>query len=235
MRAVMDLGGLLRVRRAVRRSPSSARTPSSPRRRCRSSAASCRVGLMLWGGAALGGAWVGLVFLAWPALFLSLGWNFLEYGFFPPEGGWVWSWIFCGVLFVADGRRSRSSVGLGASCDESGWQPGLRLGPGRRPAAAGHVDTAGAPAPTAGRARAEPACRASRSSIGSNGSRPCAGAATSHRPSTRPPRPRRSPKRRVADERIVPAGVAPRRGRHRGDRRDRRGVWLFGILASPVA
>jgi hypothetical protein len=60
-------------------------------------------GLMLWGGAALGGAWISLVFLAWPALFLSLGWNFLEYGFSPPDGGWVWSWLFCGVLFVLMG------------------------------------------------------------------------------------------------------------------------------------
>jgi hypothetical protein len=60
-------------------------------------------GLMLWGGASLRGGWLGLVFLAWPALFLSLGWNFLEYGFFPPEGGWVWSWIFCGVVFVLMG------------------------------------------------------------------------------------------------------------------------------------
>jgi len=60
-------------------------------------------GLMLWGGSALGGAWVGLVFLAWPALFLSLGWNFLQYGFFPPDGGWVWSWVICGVLFVLMG------------------------------------------------------------------------------------------------------------------------------------
>jgi hypothetical protein len=60
-------------------------------------------GLMLWGGAALGGGWMSLVFLAWPALFLSLGWNFLEYGFSPPGGGWVWSWLFCGVLFVLMG------------------------------------------------------------------------------------------------------------------------------------
>jgi len=60
-------------------------------------------GLILWGGAGLGGAWVSLVFLAWPALFLSLGWNFLQYGFTPPEGGWVWSWIVCGVLFVLMG------------------------------------------------------------------------------------------------------------------------------------
>jgi len=61
------------------------------------------VGLILWGGSALGASWMGLVFLAWPALFLSLGWNFLEYGFFPPEGGWVWSWVVCGVLFVVMG------------------------------------------------------------------------------------------------------------------------------------
>ena len=63
------------------------------------------IALMLWGGSAIPGPWVGLVFLAWPALFLSLGWNFLQYGFFPPGGaeGWVWSWIFCGVLFVLMG------------------------------------------------------------------------------------------------------------------------------------
>jgi hypothetical protein len=61
------------------------------------------VGLMLWGGAGLGAGWLGLVFLAWPALFISLGWNFLQYGFFPPNEGWVWSWIFCGIVFVLMG------------------------------------------------------------------------------------------------------------------------------------
>ena len=60
-------------------------------------------GLIIWGGSALDGSWAGLAFLAWPALFLSLGWNFLEFGFFPPGGGWVWSWLFCGVLFVLMG------------------------------------------------------------------------------------------------------------------------------------
>ena len=59
--------------------------------------------LMLWGGASLGGSWISLAFLAWPALFISLGWNFLQYGFFPPDGDWVWSWIVCGVLFVVMG------------------------------------------------------------------------------------------------------------------------------------
>lgn len=44
--------------------------------------------------------------LFWPGLFLSLGWNFLEYGFSPPEqfgGGVSVGWIVCGVLFVLMG------------------------------------------------------------------------------------------------------------------------------------
>jgi hypothetical protein len=61
------------------------------------------LGLMLWGGSALGGSWIGVAFLAWPALFISLGWNFLQYGLFPSDGGWVWSWLFCGVLFILMG------------------------------------------------------------------------------------------------------------------------------------
>ena len=61
------------------------------------------LGLMLWGGSALGGSWIGLAFLAWPALFISLGWNFLQHGLFPQDGGWVWSWLFCGALFVLMG------------------------------------------------------------------------------------------------------------------------------------
>ncbi len=43
--------------------------------------------------------------LAWSALFLSLGWNFWEYGLNPPDGseGVVWGWIICGIVFVAMG------------------------------------------------------------------------------------------------------------------------------------
>lgn len=37
---------------------------------------------------------------AWSALFLALGWNFLEYGFDPPGGGTSASWLVCGVIFV---------------------------------------------------------------------------------------------------------------------------------------
>ena len=46
-----------------------------------------------------------LVALAWPALFLALGWNFLEYAFDPPppDTGLVWGWLICGVVFVAMG------------------------------------------------------------------------------------------------------------------------------------
>jgi hypothetical protein len=102
MRAVMDLGGAC-----------ASGGPYVPRVECPDAVIATTplsifgafgaIGLMLWGGAALGGGWLGLVFLAWPALFLSLGWNFLEFGFSAPDGGWVWSWLVCGVLFVLMG------------------------------------------------------------------------------------------------------------------------------------
>jgi hypothetical protein len=42
--------------------------------------------------------------LAWPALFLSLGYNFWDYGLDAPgEQGAVGGWIVCGVLFVLMG------------------------------------------------------------------------------------------------------------------------------------
>ena len=40
---------------------------------------------------------------AWPALFLSLGWNFLEYGLDPPGGGIAWSWLLWAAVFAAMG------------------------------------------------------------------------------------------------------------------------------------
>jgi hypothetical protein len=60
------------------------------------------LGLAAWGGAQLSGGWLGLLALGWPILFLSLGWNFLEFGLRPPggePGEVVWSWIFCAVVF----------------------------------------------------------------------------------------------------------------------------------------
>jgi hypothetical protein len=41
-----------------------------------------------------------LAILAWPVLFLSLGWNFLEFGLDPgTDRGIVWSWIICAIVF----------------------------------------------------------------------------------------------------------------------------------------
>jgi hypothetical protein len=64
--------------------------------------------LGFWAGARVGGLWAALPLLAWPALFLSLGWNFLEYGIAPspelePDGGPIWGWLIPGVLFVLMG------------------------------------------------------------------------------------------------------------------------------------
>ncbi len=61
-------------------------------------------GLMAWKGSIIGEPYGALVLLAWPALFLSLGWNFLEYALNPPPGeGIVWGWLIPGVLFVLMG------------------------------------------------------------------------------------------------------------------------------------
>lgn len=62
-------------------------------------------GLGLWAGAQVGRGWAALPLLAWPALFLSLGWNFLEYGIRPPGGqsGPEIGWLVCGVVFIATG------------------------------------------------------------------------------------------------------------------------------------
>src|SRR3954469_2137578 len=61
--------------------------------------------LMAWEGAKLGSPWAAVVGLAWPALFISLGWNFLEFAFLPPEGmdGVELGWLIPGVLFVIMG------------------------------------------------------------------------------------------------------------------------------------
>jgi hypothetical protein len=68
-------------------------------------------GLFIFGGAyfafasQLGGRYSELLAFAWPALFLSLGWNFFEYAFDPPgeEDGVVGGWLVCGVLFALMG------------------------------------------------------------------------------------------------------------------------------------
>ncbi|MEO8625387.1 MAG: SHOCT domain-containing protein [Candidatus Limnocylindrales bacterium] len=55
--------------------------------------------LMGWKGQSLGGPFGSLVALAWPALFISLGWNFLEYGLWADSSGIVWGWLIPGIVF----------------------------------------------------------------------------------------------------------------------------------------
>jgi hypothetical protein len=53
-------------------------------------------------GSTLG--WPSLMSLAWSALFLSTGWNFLEFGLHPPGGhGLAWGWLVCAGCFIPMG------------------------------------------------------------------------------------------------------------------------------------
>jgi hypothetical protein len=71
-------------------------------------------GLILLFGSRFGGRWMGLPLLGWPALFISLGWNFLEFGLRPPGGaGLDWGWLIGGVVFVIMGAAPLAVVVLG--------------------------------------------------------------------------------------------------------------------------
>ncbi|MBI5158096.1 MAG: SHOCT domain-containing protein [Acidimicrobiia bacterium] len=53
-----------------------------------------------YGWASLGAGIPSFVGLFWPALFMSLGWNFLQYAFDPPFGeGIVYGWLIPGIIF----------------------------------------------------------------------------------------------------------------------------------------
>lgn len=93
-------------------------------------------GLAFWGAAALEGPWVAFIGLVWPALFLSLGWNFLEFGLAPPggePGQVIWSWLFCAVVFFLMGAGplllaiwGARQAGGGDRRTGSGWSTGRR-------------------------------------------------------------------------------------------------------------
>jgi hypothetical protein len=99
MRAVMDIGGAC-----------AEGGPFVPVQPCPEGApAALALGMLgifgfgalgIWAGAQIGGGWGGLPLLAWPALFGSLGWNFLEYGFTFEEGAVIWGWVIPGVVFI---------------------------------------------------------------------------------------------------------------------------------------
>jgi hypothetical protein len=104
MRAVMDVGGAC-----------ADGGPYVPAVSCPDGSAPALLfgifGLFLFGGIAavygsrLGGIWAAAPLFAWSGLFLTLGWNFLDYGVFDPPGDEtvIWGWLLCGVLFVAMG------------------------------------------------------------------------------------------------------------------------------------
>src|SRR3954466_4731350 len=77
--------------------------------------------LVGWKGARLGSRWASLVALAWPALFISLGWNFLQFAFAPPEGmdGIELGWLIPGILFVIMGAVPL----IGFLPGGKGWTP----------------------------------------------------------------------------------------------------------------
>ncbi len=90
-------------------------------------------GIATWYGVKVGGVWTAAPLLAWSALFVSLGWNFIEFGIVnPPEGeDMVWGWLIPGVLFIVMGVVP---LLLGASVLGSLRGPGGtsgRSGPGR--------------------------------------------------------------------------------------------------------
>ena len=102
MRMVMEIGGAC----------ASGNTPFEPTRPCPQGTgllvgASIPIGLVLMGGYVLGTSRYRIpsfALLAWPALFLSLGWNFLEFGLNPPGGGGpAWGWLVCAILFMLMG------------------------------------------------------------------------------------------------------------------------------------
>jgi hypothetical protein len=99
MRSVMEIGGVC----------ASGNTPYAINHPCPSGVpglmtGSILLGLVFLGVYALSTFSLNLVLLAWPALFLSLGWNFFDYGINPPgDGGVAGGWILCGVIFVLMG------------------------------------------------------------------------------------------------------------------------------------
>jgi hypothetical protein len=101
MRSVMEIGGAC-----------ASGGPYVPQRPCPAGVPALMIG-GIWGGIVCAFLYVwqtirhrvpSLTVLFWPALFLSLGWNFLEFGLDPPGGGGLaWGWLVCAVVFFLMG------------------------------------------------------------------------------------------------------------------------------------
>lgn len=137
MRSVMDIGG----------SCASGNQPFEITRPCPDGVPGLMIGsifggLILLAVYAFNAVGPNLTLLAWPALFLSLGWNFLEYAFSPPDGsgGVVWGWLICGVLFVLMGGVPLVIAIQVAISGRESMLPGFRE---RRPSIANRYSSSG--------------------------------------------------------------------------------------------
>jgi hypothetical protein len=85
-------------------------------------------GLIMWFGSQISTAAASVVALGWPALFLSLGWNFIAYGFHPPDGepGVVWGWLIPGILFWIMGAAPLV-IAIAAWREARAGRPGNRV------------------------------------------------------------------------------------------------------------
>jgi hypothetical protein len=85
-------------------------------------------GLIMWFGSQISTAAAAVVALGWPALFLSLGWNFINYGLRPPDGepGPVWGWLIPGILFWVMGAAP-VVVAIAAWREARAGRPGNRV------------------------------------------------------------------------------------------------------------
>ena len=85
-------------------------------------------GLIVWFGSRIGKAAASIVALGWPALFLVLGFNFMDYAVHPPdtEPTPVWGWLIPGIIFWVMGGAPLA-IGLLAWRESRAGRPGNRL------------------------------------------------------------------------------------------------------------
>jgi hypothetical protein len=85
-------------------------------------------GLIVWFGSRIGKTAASIVALGWPALFLVLGFNFMDYAVHPPdtEPTPVWGWLIPGILFWVMGGAPLA-IGLLAWREARAGRPGNRL------------------------------------------------------------------------------------------------------------
>jgi hypothetical protein len=84
----------------------------------------CLALFVMW-SSRLGGHYATLAAFAWPALFLSLGWNFFEFALDPPgaEEGFVWGWLICGVVFALMGGLPLLGLARPSHLKKMLWPP----------------------------------------------------------------------------------------------------------------